>query len=140
MSLFRRLLGLCAAICFGAAGVAQQPDLSEYKTVEQAIPAKEIKEKPAAAQPGFLGVYAEDRDAKVVAADVATESPAAKAGVKSGDVIAKIDGQQLTDAESFREALRAKGPGVAIKLGAQKYINVNLHLFNTTDNTLSKIW
>lgn len=27
--------------------------------------------------------------------------------------------------------------GVAIKLGAQKYINVNLHLFNTTDNTLS---
>src|SRR5438128_3348959 len=101
------LMGLGLLLLLAATLRAAEPvELSEYKTVDKAITAKEIKEKPAVAQPAFLGVHAVDEGGKVVAADVATDSPAAKAGVKRGDVLMTVDGSPLAGAEALREALQ----------------------------------
>jgi M6 family metalloprotease-like protein len=116
----RRLLAL-AAVLLPTLAFSQPPDLAEYKTVEQAIAAKDLKDKAvAAAQPGFLGVCAEERDGKVIAGEVAADSPAAKAGLKRGEVLATIDGKPLADAQAFRDALQAKGAGAKVKLGVER--------------------
>src|SRR5262245_14067414 len=118
--ILRRLTALAAAF-LPALAFAQPPDLAEYKTVEQAVAAKEMKDRTAAsAQPGFLGIYAEERDGKVIAGEVATDSPAARAGLKRGEVLLAVDGKSLDGAQSFREAVAGKGPGASVKLGVQR--------------------
>src|SRR5438128_7871835 len=111
-------LGLLLLLA-GTLRAAEPVELSEYKTVDKAITAKEIKEKPPAAQPAFLGVHTVDEGGKVVAGDVATDSPAAKAGLNRGDVLTTVDGNPLAGADALREALQAKGPGATVKLVVQ---------------------
>jgi M6 family metalloprotease-like protein len=48
---------------------------------------------------------------------VATDSPAARAGVKGGDVLLTADCHALTNPEALRERLKAKAPGESVKLG-----------------------
>src|SRR5205814_1590966 len=98
-STLRRLTGLAVAL-LPAIALAQPPDLAEYRTAEQAIAAKDVKGKSAAAdQPGFLGLCVEERDGKVIASEVAADSPAAKAGLKRGELLVGVDGKSLTDAQ-----------------------------------------
>jgi M6 family metalloprotease-like protein len=101
---------------------AKGPDLSEYRTVETAIKAKDIKSKQVVeAQPGYLGLLTEaDETGKVVAAEVAADSPAAKAGLKRGDVLTHLDGKPLTESDAFTEALLTKAPGAAIRLAVTR--------------------
>ena len=44
-------------------------------------------------------------------------SPAAKAGVKSGDVILSLDGEQLPDARTLARRISGMAPGTAVKIG-----------------------
>lgn len=53
-------------------------------------------------EPGITAVYS-DRSKKVVIVDVAPDSPAAKAGVKEGDALLSIDGQELIGSIGYRE-------------------------------------
>jgi len=44
-------------------------------------------------------------------------SPAAKAGVKSGDVIVSLDGRPVPDARTLARRISAMAPGTAVKIG-----------------------
>lgn len=94
--------------------ISTAPNLSEYRTVETAIPAKEIKPAVTSSQPGYLGVHLAASEGKLVAAEVGAGSPAALAGLKRGDIITKIDGTPLSTPENLRDILQAKGPGTTI--------------------------
>ena len=88
-------------ICFGLflglsqAGhcLGEEQDLPGYRTVTTAITTQVKRQTSAggAVQPGYLGVFVEaDPEGHVVVADVAPESPAAKAGVTAGDVVSHL--------------------------------------------------
>ena len=44
-------------------------------------------------------------------ADIREGSPAAKAGLKAGDMLVEFDGKQIENLYDFTYALRAKKPG-----------------------------
>lgn len=67
---------------------------------------------------GYLGVQP-DADSEVNGAYVAKvmdDSPAAKAGLKIGDVIKKIDGKEVDSATALITNLRSKSPGTKVKV------------------------
>jgi serine protease Do len=65
--------------------------------------------RPTGGEPDF-GFQLEPGD-KITVGTVAKDSPAEKAGLKTGDVIAKIDGKETTTTAALREQLQAKKPG-----------------------------
>jgi Do/DeqQ family serine protease len=54
-----------------------------------------------------------DRDKGVLVVKVMPNSPAAKAGVRAGDVIDKLNGQAVTDADSVQKAVENSQIGIA---------------------------
>jgi M6 family metalloprotease-like protein len=97
---------------------AAEPDLSEYRTVENAISSRIAKAgTPVAPRAGFLGVHvAPDAKGRLAVAEVAADSPAAKAGLQRGDLLLKLDGKDVKDEDAFHDLLRTKGPGDDVKL------------------------
>ena len=64
-------------------------------------------------------------------AEVQPDTPAAKAGIKSGDVILAVDGQRLKDARDLSRRTAAQKPGATIKLtlsrdGKERTVDVTL--------------
>ncbi|MGI8527796.1 MAG: Do family serine endopeptidase [Pseudolabrys sp.] len=58
-------------------------------------------------------------------------SPAAKAGIESGDVITAVDGQEVKDARDLAKKIGVKAPNAAVKLtvlhkGSEKTVNITL--------------
>ncbi len=78
---------------------------------------------------GYLGVVIQDltrelaksfeieKESGLLVSDVMTDSPAAKAGLKAGDVILSQDGKPIGSSASFRNGIALRVPGDAIKLG-----------------------
>jgi M6 family metalloprotease-like protein len=92
-------------------------DLSEYKTVETAITTKIAKSRTTQlSSPGYLGVALNLEAGKLVVSDVESGSPAAKAGVRVGDVLVKLDAKAVKNPEVFRSLLQTKNAGEMIKL------------------------
>jgi S1-C subfamily serine protease len=80
------------------------PDLTAYGRVN----------KPA--RP-WLGLYATEIDSKVVVADVASQGPAARAELKSGDVILAVKDEPVTSLLELYRSLWALGTaGVDVPL------------------------
>jgi serine protease Do len=52
-----------------------------------------------------------------VVSQVQSDSPAAKAGLKTGDVITELDGKKITDASELQMEVGQKKPGTTVKLG-----------------------
>lgn len=52
----------------------------------------------------------------VVVASVASNSPAARAGVRQNDVIVAFEGQPVTDGNTFRNRVASTAPGTKVKL------------------------
>jgi serine protease Do len=50
-------------------------------------------------------------------AEPQADSPAAKAGVKSGDVIVSLDGRPVPDARTLARRISAMAPGTTVKIG-----------------------
>src|SRR5207244_4172836 len=102
-------LGLGVVVC-GASVFAAEPDLTGYRTVETAITIRAAKPgATAAARPGFLGLLvAANAQGRLAIAEVAANSPAAKAGVRVGDLLLSLNGATVTDAftSSVRKANR----------------------------------
>jgi serine protease Do len=77
---------------------------------------------------GWLGVSIQDVDQQLATAmklkevkgilisDVAGNGPALKAGLKSGDVVLKLNGAPVESTGSFRNAIAAAGSGTTVKL------------------------
>jgi M6 family metalloprotease-like protein len=118
------LLSACTAIVI-ANDTTKTPDLADYRTVETAI---QVQAAPASAtsgtstfQPGYLGVHL-DGDASGAAriAAVALESPAAKAGLKPGDHILKIDAKDVQGVDQLRQILDGKSAGDGVKFAVER--------------------
>jgi serine protease Do len=58
-----------------------------------------------------------DNNEGAVVSQVEDGSPAAKAGLKVGDVITELDGQHVSDASQLQIEVGQKQPGTTIKLG-----------------------
>ncbi len=74
---------------------------------------------------GWLGIIAEDMSTAMLIAlgieqgvlisDVIENSPAAKAGIRTGDVVVEFDGKPVDDIDSLRKMVRAR-PGVVVEM------------------------
>src|ERR1700729_3103275 len=77
---------------------------------------------------GYLGILPQDvtpelakafnynQPGGVLIGNVKPDTPAAKAGLKQGDVITSLNGAATTDRNTFRNAVAAMAPGTSIKL------------------------
>ena len=66
---------------------------------------------------GFLGIGTKPRSEGGLSVDkVGRESPAEKAGMKSGDILLKMDGIELTSKEQFQDLLKEKAPDDRVAL------------------------
>ncbi|MEO5576714.1 MAG: trypsin-like peptidase domain-containing protein [Gaiellaceae bacterium] len=66
----------------------------------------------------YLGVATEDVSGSSGAslAEVRTGTPAARAGLKGGDVVTKLDGESVDSADELRRLVDSKSPGDSIEL------------------------
>jgi S1-C subfamily serine protease len=88
-----------------------------------AVGAPALKEKePVGTGPGYLGItFTKDTEGLQVT-EVKPEGPAAKAGVKEGDVIVKIDGTDLKEADTSELVKLVGGmrPGTVIAVDVRR--------------------
>ncbi|MEZ0230012.1 MAG: PDZ domain-containing protein [Planctomycetota bacterium] len=86
-------------------------------------------------KPGFMGVRSktpEDEDTKGLEVELVLEnSPAAKAGLKVGDIIVEFEGQKVDDPQAFTDLVRKYHAGDTVKLkvrrdGKSKDVSITL--------------
>jgi putative serine protease PepD len=83
---------------------------------------------------GFLGVSLQPRTdggQGALVAQVTADSPAAKAGLKTGDIVISVDGNDINGPEGLGAAIRDHKPGESVKItyvrgGAEHTITVTL--------------
>jgi M6 family metalloprotease-like protein len=121
-SQFQRLLigivGTLLAADVLAADSPSKEDLSEYRTVKTARTREITPARPGhAGQTGFLGVsVAIGKPGELVVDLVQPESPAAKAGIKSGDLLTHLNGELVASPEKLRDDLQSRGPAETVTL------------------------
>jgi M6 family metalloprotease-like protein len=66
----------------------------------------------------IMGVQIEDAKeaAGALVREIITGSPAEKIGLKAGDIIARVDGNETKDSSGFRERMSGKAPGEMVKV------------------------
>jgi serine protease Do len=65
---------------------------------------------------GWLGVSVEDRDDGVTIATIDRTGPAAKAGIKAGDVVIAINGDKIDSSRGLIRAVAAVAPGNSVRV------------------------
>jgi hypothetical protein len=78
------------------------------------------KATPDVAPRGFLGLDVVDGDANPVVRSVLDEGPAAKAGVKVGDVITRVGGRRVLDRNDVVRLTKKLTAGSSLKLTVQR--------------------
>ena len=70
----------------------------------------------------YLGVATEDVAGSTGAgiADVRAGTPAATAGLESGDIVTKVDDESVSSADELRQLIDAKSPGDKVELTLQR--------------------
>ena len=79
----------------------------------------------------YLGVQVGDADDGALSGGIESGSPAADAGLQDGDVVTKVDDNQVTDATDLTAAIRAHAPGDKVTLtytrdGSEKTAEITL--------------
>jgi M6 family metalloprotease-like protein len=123
-SLPRWVSGSLLLITLGGLGLAQQPttaenkpadpDLTGYRTAGTAITTQISRAAPTrtAGSAAYLGVHVvQNDDGKLSVAELSQDSPAAKAGIRQGDLLLKVEGQTVASSDALRELMRSKHPG-----------------------------
>jgi serine protease Do len=106
----------------GSVGIAFAIPADTVRTV-----VAQLKDKGAVTR-GWLGVQIQPVTAEIadsmglksdkgaLVAEPQANSPAAKAGIKSGDVITKVNGESVNDARSLARRISTLSPGASVKL------------------------
>lgn len=99
----------------------QGPDLSEFKTVDTAVTTKIRKlTTTQAGSPGYLGVLLNTDGGKLTVSDIEDNSPAAKAGLRPGDVVSQVDGKAIKGADAFRSLMQSRVAGEKVEFTVQR--------------------
>jgi serine protease Do len=69
---------------------------------------------------GWLGVAVDDRDGGVTIASVDRNGPAAKAGIKAGDVVVAINGDRIDSSRGLIRAVAAVTPGNGVRVTVRR--------------------
>ncbi|MFC1558137.1 DegQ family serine endoprotease [candidate division KSB1 bacterium] len=103
---------------------------------------------------GWLGVYIQDVDENManvldlkdlkgaIVPRVPDDSPADKAGIKAGDIIVKINGEDVLDSDDLRKKISATAPGTVVTLTIirdekEKRIDVKLGELPADDSVIA---
>lgn len=100
---------------------------------------------------GWLGVYTEgmskavkvalDLKAGALVSGVVDESPAEQAGLETGDIILKVDGQDIDDGMKLREVVRARpGKKVTVSLRRRGKTESKTVTLSSREKSKSSIW
>ena len=131
-----QVIGVNDSIISGSSSGAEAGNVG----VGFAIPidlAKSVADKLVAGEPiefGYLGVKTKDADGARVGglvAEVEANSPASQAGLKTGDVIVKVDDSPVASGTDLAAAIRARKPGDEVRLslfrdGREQQVTVTL--------------
>jgi M6 family metalloprotease-like protein len=93
-----------------------------YRTVASAVTTQIVRSAQAAiGQSGYLGVnVTPDARGRLTIEGVDPVSPAARAGLQPGDVLARLAGRPVKSATELREWLQSKSPGETVKLSVER--------------------
>jgi S1-C subfamily serine protease len=91
----------------------------------------DAKQKPAEGQTGFLGVMLDENVDLPTITGFADNSPAEKAGLKSGDVIVKLQDKPVKTRDDVLEIMGKTKPGEKVPVtvkrdGKEQTVNVTL--------------
>ncbi len=103
-----------ALLLLGMLGVQAQ-------TATATVDAKQSCSKSKSCNPEMcIGATVKDMDGKLVIMDVKEDSPAATAGLKSGDVITSANEKDLTSVDALNEVMLTSMDDSDIQLGVQR--------------------
>ncbi len=68
----------------------------------------------------YLGVGVEDADDGARIAQVREGSPALEAGLREGDVVTEVDGEEVASADDLRHAVESRKPGDSLELTVRR--------------------
>lgn len=68
------------------------------------------------ALPGVLGVRIDDGDGGVLIAEALSNKAAAKAGLRDGDLIIALDGEQIANRQQLVRAVQSRSPGTLVRV------------------------
>jgi S1-C subfamily serine protease len=111
---------LSYALAMPAAGVALVLPINKVKIICEDLTKGEKRER------GYLGVYIQELTAElaehfkgkegILVSDVQKDTPAAKAGLRDGDIITEFDGKEVSNTGDFREQVAETKPGKEVKI------------------------
>ena len=102
-----RLIGINTAIHSEGTGIGFAIPVDKVRAIVQEVL------RYGEVRPAFTGIIVAPGGPGARVAAVVPDSPAAKAGLREGDVIVDLGGQEVRDARSFRQLERALVPGRA---------------------------
>jgi serine protease Do len=131
------VVGINTAIIAGGQGIGFAIPINMAKTI---IPQLKDKGKVTrgwlgvqtqAITPELAGSYGLDGEKGALVADIVKDTPAEKAGIKSGDIITEFDGKPVRDPNELSRTVAGTLPGktVSVKLfrdGSEKTVEVSL--------------
>jgi membrane-associated protease RseP (regulator of RpoE activity) len=132
-----RLFTLAIALLVTAGALAEKPVsrtivIRDGKVITDNAQVFDLSDTLAGGKRAYLGVstidispslrehFGTDRDAGVLVDSVEEQSPAAKAGIRSGDVIVSVDGKDVKSASDLRGAIREKKDGDTVRIEVQR--------------------
>jgi len=95
--------------------IASEPAKLAYNEVAQPIPASRGGGRGYGPYFGSVPDFRDDIKG-VLFSDVQNNSPAAKAGLKTGDIMTEFDGKQIQNLNDYAYTLRAKKPGDVVSV------------------------
>lgn len=83
----------------------------------------------------MVGIRMDEEDGRVIIADVIEDTPAAKAGMRAGDLLVSVSGVEIKATTDVRDALKDKNPGDEIEVrvereGKAETLRVTLAAYN----------
>jgi len=117
--------------------------LSQAQGIGFAIPAKRVADllaswlTPEKRARLWLGLRFARQQDQLIIADVQAGSPAARAGLVAGDVVALVDGRKFADVLSLQRHLIRKRPGESVKLEIER--RGKRHVFTVALAALPKL-